>query len=71
MMLCVCTDDADRYSTPTNLSDPGLNDWAEPVTIVDGRVDGVQPHSPSFDDTTHAWQDPEDKATNTWRFAGP
>lgn len=58
------------YSTPTNLSDPDLNDWSEPVTIVDGRVDGVQPHTPSFDDLTHAWQDPEDIATNTWRFAG-
>jgi hypothetical protein len=30
--------------------------WTTPVTIVDGRSDGVQPHSPSFDDTTHAWQ---------------
>ena len=30
----------------------------------------MQPHSPSFDDTTHAWQDPQDVATDTWRFAG-
>lgn len=58
------------YSTPANLSDPFLEEWTEPITIVDGRADGIQPHSPSFDDTTHAWQDPEDRATDTWRFAG-
>ena len=59
-------------SSPTNLSDPLLSSWSEPITIADGRVDGVQPHSPSFDDTTHAWQDPEDLAAGrqTWRFAG-
>ncbi len=59
-------------SSPANLSDPLLSSWSEPITIVDGRVDGVQPHSPSFDDTTHAWQDPEDLAAGrqTWRFAG-
>ena len=49
-------------SSPTNLSDPWLIDWSSPVTIVDGRVDGLQPHGPGFDDTTHAWQDPEDIA---------
>ena len=37
---------------------------------MDGRVDGIQPHSPSFDDTTHAWMDPEDVESGTWRFAG-
>jgi hypothetical protein len=55
---------------PANLSDPLLAHWTEPVTIVDGRVDGVQPHGPGFDDTTHAWQDVEDAAAGTWRFAG-
>ena len=44
------------YSTPANASDPYLEEWTEPVTVVDGRVDGVLPHTPSFDDTTHAWQ---------------
>jgi hypothetical protein len=60
------------YSEPLNLTDPMLGAWSEPITIVDGRVDGVQPHSPSFDDTTHAWQDPEDagKQPVPWRFAG-
>ena len=57
-------------SSPLNLSDPMLSEWSEPMTIVDGRYDGVQPHSPSFDDTTHAWVDKEDTATGTWRFAG-
>ena len=59
-------------SSPTDLSDPLLSSWSEPITIIDGRVDGVQPHSPSFDDTAHAWQDAEDVAAglDTWRFAG-
>lgn len=57
-------------TTPANLSDPLLAQWTEPITVVDGRVDGVQPHGPGFDDTTHAWQDPEDAAAGTWRFAG-
>ena len=61
-------------SMPANLSDNRLADWTEPVTIVDGRYDGVQPHSPSFDDTTHAWIDDEDADRGTWRYviiAGP
>jgi hypothetical protein len=33
-------------SHPVNLSDPLLGEWSEPITIVDGRVDGIQPHSP-------------------------
>jgi len=59
-------------SSPLNLSDPLLTEWSPPTCIVDGRVDGVQPHGPSFDDTTHAWQDQEDLAAgrDTWRFAG-
>ena len=40
-------------SEPTDLSDPWLVDWSEPITIVDSRVDGVQPHGPGFDDVTH------------------
>eukprot|EP00947_MAST-08B_sp_MAST-8B-sp1_P005955 g5955.t1 len=48
-------------SRPTNLSDPFLVDWSEPHTVVDGRVDGVQPHGPGFDDVTHAWQDDDDE----------
>jgi hypothetical protein len=46
-------------SEPTNLSDPWLVDWSEPITIVDSRVDGVQPHGPGFDDVTHGtwWRD--------------
>ena len=55
-------------SEPTNLSDPWLSDWSEPLTIVDSRVDGVQPHGPGFDDVTHAWQDAEDPGA--WFFAG-
>jgi hypothetical protein len=31
------------YSEPLNLTDPMLGAWSEPITIVDGRVDGVQP----------------------------
>lgn len=96
-----------------NLSDPLLGEWSAPITIVDGRVDGVQvsspthtrspsmpqtasvdsrqpradycrlsshppppppcsqPHSPSFDDTTHAWMDPEDQADGTWCVRQP
>ena len=55
-------------TTPANTSDPWLRQWTEPVVIVDGRVDGVQPHGPGFDDVTHAWRDPQDP--QTWRFAG-
>lgn len=57
-------------SRPANLSDPWLAEWTEPITIVDGRTEGVQPHGPGFDDVTHAWQDPEDIESDTWRFAG-
>lgn len=45
--------------------DPWLTNWTEPVCIVDGRVDGVQPHGPGFDDVTHAWQDADDP--KSWR----
>eukprot|EP01047_Picozoa_sp_COSAG01_P083195 COSAG01_NODE_17301_length_1162_cov_1.383819_2_plen_102_part_01 len=43
-------------SVPSNLTDRWLSNWSEPVVIVDGRVDGVQPHGPGFDDVTHAWR---------------
>jgi hypothetical protein len=61
-----------RYAEthPVNLSDPLLAEWSEPITVVDGRVDGVQPHGPGFDDVTHAWVDPEDADAGTLRFAG-
>lgn len=55
---------------PVNLTDPLLVEWTEPITMVDGRTDGIQPHGPGFDDTTHAWIDPEDAAAGIWRFAG-
>jgi hypothetical protein len=65
-------------STPANLSDPYLIEWKEPISIDDGRVDGVQPHGPDFDDTTHAWQNdiaPDSSRGHSninasWCFAG-
>jgi hypothetical protein len=62
-------------SEPTDINDIDLVDWTAPMTIVDGRTDGVQPHGPGFDDTTHAWQDAEDEpdpvtGQRPWRFAG-
>ena len=55
-------------STPKNLSDPFLTEWTAPVTIIDGRVDGLQPHGPGLDDNTHAWPDPT--TPGRWLFAG-
>jgi sucrose-6-phosphate hydrolase SacC (GH32 family) len=67
-------------SSPANMSDIWLANWTAPITIADGRADGVQPHGPGWDDTTHAWQDEEDLAAARrqnrptgevpWRFAG-
>ena len=62
---------------PVNLSDPWLTEWSEPITIIDGRVDGVQPIGPGFDDVTHAWQDrdhhpgdEQEQGEAPWLFAG-
>ena len=41
------------FSEPLNKADPWLSEWTEPIVMVDGRVDGVQPHGPGFDDLTH------------------
>ena len=40
------------------------------AVIVDGRVDGVQPHGPGFDDVTHAWRQDDVHGKERWLFAG-
>ena len=57
-------------STPANTHDPWLSNWTEPIVVVDGRVDGVQPHGPGFDDVTHAWRDDTADGKERWLFAG-
>ena len=56
------------FTEPADLSDPDLKEWKEPVTIIDGRTDGVQPHGPGLDDNTHAFPDPT--TPGRWLFVG-
>lgn len=56
-----------QYSFPLNISDPYLEDWSQPKTVIH-HTEGVQPHGWQWEDPTHAWPDPT--TPGRWLFIG-